>query len=597
VKRYLLIIALLSFTIGLSAQKEGDQWVIGYASSNNPEYSVMNLDFSTGNLKIIYERGLIFHMKETCSNICDNNGIGWLWTNGMQIQGKNGISIADTIADFNSQLVEYFEYNDHGNGKWTSGFSKHDGSLILPVPDHEDEYEVIYHSAEWFDNSNFQISDFFDTRIKFNPDLNLNEILFKDRKITPLPIPPHDQWFKDAIKAIRHANGRDWWIFMFEAPLSKNYIVYLLDPLGLNFSHIGSIDINLKDGLGNSTFSSNGNYLARMDATTINEGQYITLYEVDRCEGDLIRKETLHTVGGFFTGVAFSPSERFLYADDNTHLWQWDLWADNISSSQTLIDTFDGFVQPGWFVMDFGPLMSPPDGRVYIVPSAGSSKYLHVINRPDLPGKQCDFQQHSIELSVWNARSAPNIPNYRLGPIDGSLCDTLGLNNLPKAWWRYEDDVPGFWLIQRFTDLSYFNPTSWFWDFDDGSTSSEQHPVHTFEPGLYLVCLTVSNELASDSSCHWIEILPTGIHDSFNDPPKDISILPNPFSDQLIIESKNSEIRNAWIQLYDMHGRSVFNHELLIPSTIYLPDFPPGIYLCTVTDADGSVSSMKLMKE
>jgi PKD repeat protein len=39
-------------------------------------------------------------------------------------------------------------------------------------------------------------------------------------------------------------------------------------------------------------------------------------------------------------------------------------------------------------------------------------------------------------------------------------------------------------------------PYSWFWDFDDGNTSSEQNPTHTFElPGEYTVYLSVTDSL------------------------------------------------------------------------------------------------------
>ncbi len=191
----------------------------------------------------------------------------------------------------------------------------------------------------------------------------------------------------------------------------------------------------------------------------------------------------------------------------------------------------------------------------------------------------------------------PNIPNFRLGPIDGSPCDTLGINNLPVARWRWEPDEPSYPEYIRFTDLSFYDPHEWHWDFDDGSTSDTASPLHTFVPGLYHVCLTVSNDYGTDSTCQWIEIFPTGVQEIVDKNAPDISILPNPFTDQIIVESKSGTFRSAQIQLYDMHGRNVFNQELVIPSKIFLPDFPPGIYLCTIKEEDGSVRSVKLMKE
>ncbi|HEX5112242.1 MAG TPA: T9SS type A sorting domain-containing protein, partial [Saprospiraceae bacterium] len=328
------------------------------------------------------------------------------------------------------------------------------------------------------------------------------------------------------------------------------------------------------------------------------EGQYITLYSFDRCSGDLMRMNTFHTSNGLFTGVAFSPSEQYLYADDNTHLWQWDLLADDIAASQTLVDTFDGFIQPGWLIMDFGPMVNGPDGKIYIVPSTGSSKYMHVIDQPNLPASECRFWQHHTRLNIWNNRTAPNLPNYRLGPLDESDCDSLGLNNLPVSRWRKEQDIPGQQSPILFTDLSFYNPKTWYWEFDDGATSTEPSPVHDFQPGLYHVCLTVSNEYASDSSCQWVNILPTGLKEELDRTLPDIDIIPNPFKEYISITSRSEIFRTASLQLYDMHGRLIFDQpELTIPVKLYLPDFPPGVYLCNIRDENGNVRSVKLMKQ
>lgn len=52
----------------------------------------------------------------------------------------------------------------------------------------------------------------------------------------------------------------------------------------------------------------------------------------------------------------------------------------------------------------------------------------------------------------------------------------------------------------QFTDLSSGQPTQWFWDFGDGTTSYEQNPEHTYnQPGEFVVCLTISSP---DSSCN-----------------------------------------------------------------------------------------------
>jgi PKD repeat protein len=58
-----------------------------------------------------------------------------------------------------------------------------------------------------------------------------------------------------------------------------------------------------------------------------------------------------------------------------------------------------------------------------------------------------------------------------------------------------------------FEDQSTNNPTSWLWDFGDGSTSTEQDPDYTYEgPGTFTVCLTVSNSEGSDMTCQEVTV-------------------------------------------------------------------------------------------
>jgi len=58
-----------------------------------------------------------------------------------------------------------------------------------------------------------------------------------------------------------------------------------------------------------------------------------------------------------------------------------------------------------------------------------------------------------------------------------------------------------------FTDLSTNSPGSWLWDFDDGNTSSQKNPVHTYlNNGSYNVCLTSTNSGGSDSVCKTVTI-------------------------------------------------------------------------------------------
>ncbi|WP_440950858.1 PKD domain-containing protein [Methanosphaerula subterraneus] len=52
----------------------------------------------------------------------------------------------------------------------------------------------------------------------------------------------------------------------------------------------------------------------------------------------------------------------------------------------------------------------------------------------------------------------------------------------------------------QFQDLSTGSPTAWRWDFGDGSTSTEQNPLHTYtSTGAYTVSLSASSARAADT--------------------------------------------------------------------------------------------------
>jgi hypothetical protein len=76
-----------------------------------------------------------------------------------------------------------------------------------------------------------------------------------------------------------------------------------------------------------------------------------------------------------------------------------------------------------------------PNGKIYQCGWTVIDSLLSVIDSPDVKGLGCDFHLRSVlvpnSLEIINV---PNFPNYNLGPLVGSGCDTLntGVANVPK---------------------------------------------------------------------------------------------------------------------------------------------------------------------
>ena len=81
------------------------------------------------------------------------------------------------------------------------------------------------------------------------------------------------------------------------------------------------------------------------------------------------------------------------------------------------------------------------------------------------------------------------------------MFDVLDLSVQPTASFTATPVSGEYPLPVQFTDTSQGGPTSWAWDFGDGTTSNLTNPAHTYAAaGTYTVSLTVTNTKGSDTS-------------------------------------------------------------------------------------------------
>jgi PKD repeat protein len=78
----------------------------------------------------------------------------------------------------------------------------------------------------------------------------------------------------------------------------------------------------------------------------------------------------------------------------------------------------------------------------------------------------------------------------------------------PEARFTQSTHAGKIPLTIRFTDRSRNNPTSYRWDFGDGSGSMEFNPSHRYtQPGYYPIRYTVTNAAGSDTAQGFVIVL------------------------------------------------------------------------------------------
>lgn len=125
----------------------------------------------------------------------------------------------------------------------------------------------------------------------------------------------------------------------------------------------------------------------------------------------------------------------------------------------------------------------------------------------------------------------------------------------------------------HFSDKSTGNPTSWVWDFGDGSTSTEQNPVHVYTgPGRYDITLRVSNVVGTVDRIKEQYIL-------VGHPPEAmIGVSQNTGSAPLVVQLTDRSQGNpySWLWSFGDGGNSIDQN----PSHTYIS---PGSYTVRLT--------------
>ncbi len=397
----------ICLTSQLAAQKEDILWLLSSNSINVGGKAC--IDFTTVIPDtFIQDRRLGSFM--TNASICDSTGSILLYTNGIYVANREHDTLWNS-GDFNpGYSSDYYWY-------YGLGFSQ--GAIILPPPDDPEKYLIFHVSGEYFyayGNEQVQPLHLGMSEVDMTLDGGLGGIPINKKNI---PI-VEDTVTQGRITAVKHANGRDWWVVTHKFYSDVFYTVLVQpDTLLVSSQAVGPVQTS-NDIVGMAKFSADGSKYCYL-----NFDLTFDLFDFDRCSGQFTNPVTYmvpDSDGYIITlGCEFSESGRFLYVNTYENLYQYDLWSSDIQASVIEIAKWDTTYLPTatWFFLP----QRAPDGKIYIS-SYNSTKYLHVINEPDSLSLSCNFTQHSFAIQTSNS-TIPNFPNYQLGKLEGSPCDTL----------------------------------------------------------------------------------------------------------------------------------------------------------------------------
>ncbi len=360
--------------------------------------------------------------------------------------GMDGNGSCASIADSNGNLLFYTNFNYNGDTKIYNsmhspivnsdtlvGNGFFQGLIIVPIPDNDSLYYIFV--LYLGDGIYYHLIN-----MKHNGGQGI--VLQKNVLLT-------SQRVGDCLTAVKHGNGRDWWLIYkrsFQGVQNSQNRFYkrLITPFG-----IGQPD---STDFADATDADNQKIIWHPSFNKFmlqNVGGYMKEFSFDRCTGAL---DTIRTIyqeqsgfyNRFFLQGEYSSSGNVFYNSSVKfgtvqfgYLLQFNL---NDSFPSLSVDTLGAYPFPPYAI---GGLKRGPDNKIYFATQYSSpfpiSSYpypdsmrnvinsnLSVINSPDSIGISCDYQEFSFSLGGERTYGGlPNNPEYDLGPLVGSGCDTL----------------------------------------------------------------------------------------------------------------------------------------------------------------------------
>jgi hypothetical protein len=416
--RKLYILLFLNLHLILLAQPVNDArrdytWIMGvnYRLFNVTDHVLLN--FHQDDLNLTYQKTPNGHsFYQSNGSVCDKDGKLLFYSNGCVLVDGNHkyIDGADTINK--GQFWPSFCSSSQFTG--TLGHNIPNGCQILPVSENKFKVFYTYNEDAFSENLGIKFTSVYELKMgglrggivdKFATNFECNPTSYM---------------------SVRHANGRDWWLLNQERS-SSIFHATLIDSSDQNSVDIVSDLDSLPNpgywGAAQSCFSPDGTVFAQIGLES-----RCRVYDFDRCSAELSNPRIItppYADSNVIVGVAVSPNSRFMYLMSYDKITQYDLLAPDLQGSEILVAQKDTFRQGTYHEPSFYMSQLGPDGKIYIF-SPASRNSIAVIDKPDVQGIGCNVVQHKYYFPQWGpVAQPPRFPNFRLGPVVGSPCDTL----------------------------------------------------------------------------------------------------------------------------------------------------------------------------
>ncbi|MBL7829787.1 MAG: hypothetical protein JNK41_02070, partial [Saprospiraceae bacterium] len=373
-------------------------------------------------------------------------------SNGCVIVDKEGQLIPDDsglLAKYSNAYCGIQESNDGHNVYYRNAAYAQDASC-MPNSNKFNDFTLFISgwNAEYINFENVPGIDDVMVYTQINKNNDSQKYKVYHDGILQLPEP-----FCGGGRLVKHADGESWWLIVPLRTVGSFYSI-CVSPDGLpsygNISQTIYPFPTLKYGkipkpsyFVKWNISNDGSKMATIDSYTGN----IVMYQIDRCKGLIYNPRKVYERDGldtmyhqwpfFYTGLAFSPNSRYLYAGLWNEELQFDTEADDIASSKYIVAKeytykidFDttGFNVPDYAfypLIDFFDHQLTPTGKIIISSSNlhVTSNWYAVIEDPDKGGADCDINLFGFKSNYANLTPANNIPNFDLGPLPPGSCN------------------------------------------------------------------------------------------------------------------------------------------------------------------------------